>query len=93
MQGILFILVIGATTDYSLLYLSRLREELFNRKKVIEATVASLRGTVEPILATGATVIAGLMCLLLSDLGSNKALGPVGGIGIAVAMLLSLIHI
>jgi RND superfamily putative drug exporter len=89
-QGILFILVIGATTDYSLLYLSRLREELFNRKKVIEATVASLRGTVEPILATGATVIAGLMCLLLSDLGSNKALGPVGGIGIAVAMLAAL---
>lgn len=89
-QGILFILVIGATTDYSLLYLSRLREELFNQRTVHQATVASLKGTFEPILAAGATVIVGLMCLLLSDLGSNKALGPVGGIGIAIAMLAAL---
>jgi RND superfamily putative drug exporter len=89
-QGILFILVIGATTDYSLLYLSRLREELFNRRTAYEATLVSLKGTFEPILAAGATVIVGLLCLLLSDLGSNKALGPVGGIGIAVAMLAAL---
>ena len=30
------------------------------------------------------------MCLLVSDLGSNKALGPVGSIGIAFAMLSAL---
>lgn len=89
-QGILFILVIGATTDYALLYLSRLREELFNHKHIFDATKAALKGSFESILGAGGTVIVGLMCLLISDLGSNKALGPVGGIGIIFAVLSAL---
>jgi len=89
-QGILFILVIGAATDYSLLYVSRFREELYKTKVKYEATVASLKGSIEPILASGGTVIVGLLCLLLSDLASNQALGPVGSIGIAMAMLSAL---
>jgi RND superfamily putative drug exporter len=32
-------------------------------------------------------VILGLLCLLVSDLGSNRGLGPVGAIGIACALL------
>jgi RND superfamily putative drug exporter len=48
------------------------------------------RGVVEPILASGTTVVAGLMVLLLSDLSSNRGLGPVGSIGIVSAMLASL---
>lgn len=89
-QGILFILVIGAATDYSLLFVSRYREELENHKKTWRALTASLKGSVEPILAAGGTVIAGLMCLLLSDLTSNKALGPVGSIGIVFAVITTL---
>lgn len=85
-QGILFILVIGAATDYSLLYVARYREELHRHKKNWDATVHSLKATLEPVLASGGTVIAGLMCLLLSDLASNKALGPIGAIGILFAM-------
>jgi RND superfamily putative drug exporter len=45
---------------------------------------------IEPILASGSTVIAGLMVLLLSDLSSNRGLGPVGSIGIASAMFAAL---
>ncbi len=86
-QGILFILVIGAATDYSLLYIARYREELYRLSSKWDATHAALRGAFEPILASGGTVIVGLLCLLLSDLASNKALGPVGAIGIAFAML------
>ncbi len=89
-QGILFILVIGATTDYSLLYLARLREELHNHRTTYDATKAALKGSYESIIAAGGTVTLGLMCLLLSDLGSNKALGPVGGVGIALAIIASL---
>jgi RND superfamily putative drug exporter len=44
------------------------------------------RGTVEPIVASGSTVIAGLLVLLLSDLSGNRGLGPVGAVGIASAM-------
>ena len=89
-QGILFILVIGAATDYSLLYVSRYREALYEYKSKYDATKAALQGSVEPILASGGTVIVGLLCLLLSDLASNKALGPVGSIGIVSAILASL---
>lgn len=85
-QGILFILVIGAATDYSLLYVARYREELQLCKAPWNATHAALRGSFEPIIASGSTVIAGLLCLLLSDLASNTALGPVGAIGIVFAM-------
>lgn len=89
-QGILFILVIGAATDYSLLYIARYREELYRLSSKWDATHAALRGSLEPILASGGTVIVGLLCLLLSDLASNKALGPVGAIGIVFAMLSAL---
>ena len=89
-QGILFILVIGAATDYSLLYTARYAEELKRHESKGEATVAALKGVIEPILASGGTVIAGLMCLLLSDLGSSRSLGPVASIGIVFAMLSAL---
>ena len=89
-QGILFILVIGAATDYSLLYVARYRDELRRRTGRAAATRAALRGTIEPVLASGGTVIAGLLCLLLSDLKSNSALGPVAAIGILGAMCAAL---
>ncbi|MGJ9426667.1 MMPL family transporter [Nesterenkonia halotolerans] len=85
-QGILFILVIGAATDYSLLYVARYREALRVHQDKWTATWKGLRGSFEPILASGGTVIAGLLCLLLSDLKSNSTLGPVASIGILFAM-------
>ncbi|WP_449280658.1 MMPL family transporter [Leucobacter sp.] len=89
-QGILFILVIGAATDYSLLLVARFREELRVSRDRGAAILAAVRGSVEPILASGGTVIAGLLCLLLSDLKSNSTLGPVASIGIVFAMLSAL---
>jgi RND superfamily putative drug exporter len=89
-QGILLILVIGATTDYSLLYVSRFREALRDNQSVWSATKAAWKGSVAAILASGGTVIAGLLCLLLSDLASNKALGPVAAVGIVFAVLAAL---
>lgn len=89
-QGILFILVIGAATDYALLYIARYREELTHHTSALAATVAAWKASWEPIVAAGGTVSLGLLCLLASDLGSNKALGPVGGIGIGFAVLSAL---
>ncbi|GAA4708579.1 putative drug exporter of the RND superfamily [Promicromonospora umidemergens] len=89
-QGILFILVIGAATDYALLYVARYREELVHTPARWTATRRALRGSFEPILASGGTVIVGLLCLLLSELRSNSTLGPVAAIGIAFAMLAAL---
>jgi RND superfamily putative drug exporter len=86
-QGILDVLVLGAATDYALLLIARYREELHQHQSRFEAMKIALRGVVEPIIASGSTVIAGLMVLLLSDLSSNRGLGPVGSIGIASSML------
>jgi RND superfamily putative drug exporter len=89
-QGILSILVIGAATDYALLYVSRFREALRDERTGWDATKVALRASLEPILASGGTVIVGVLCLLLSDLNSNKALGPVAAIGIAFSLLAAL---
>ena len=86
-QGILSVLVLGAATDYALLLIARYREELHHHESRYEAMKVSLRGVIEPILASGSTVIAGLLVLLLSDLSGNRGLGPVGAIGVAVSMI------
>ncbi|RKS74008.1 RND superfamily putative drug exporter [Motilibacter peucedani] len=86
-SGILLVLVFGAGTDYALLLISRFREELHVHESSAVAMRVALRAAFPPILASGATVILGLLCLLLSDLASNKALGPVAAVGIACAML------
>jgi len=86
-QGILFVLVIGAATDYALLLIARYREELHRHESRFDAMRVAWRGVVEPILASGSTVIVGLMVLLVSELSSNRGLGPVGSVGIAVSMV------
>lgn len=89
-QGILFILVVGAATDYSLLLVSRYREELRRHHTPYDAMRASLKGTYEAILASGGTVILGVMALLLSELNSVQGLGPVAAVGIVFSMLSAL---
>lgn len=89
-QGILFILVIGAATDYALLYVARFREAVGAGARRWDATRRAWRGSVEPIVASGGTVIAGLLCLLLSDLATNRALGPIASIGIVFSVLSAL---
>ncbi|MEV7646284.1 MMPL family transporter [Arthrobacter sp. NPDC089319] len=89
-QGILSILVIGAATDYALLLTARYREALGEQESTWAAMKAAYRGAVEPIAASGATVILALLCLLFSDLNSNRSLGPIAAIGIVFAVLAAL---
>ena len=89
-QGILSILVIGAATDYALLLAARFREELAVRGDRFGAAVAAARRSFGVITASAATVALGLLALLASDLTNNRALGPVGAIGIGCAVLATL---
>ncbi|MGW4382823.1 MMPL family transporter [Kitasatospora sp. NPDC004531] len=89
-QGLLSILVIGAATDYGLLLSVRFREELAAGQDRFDAARTALRRSAEPVAASGLTVGLGLLVLLLSDLTNNRALGPVGAIGIACAVLSAL---
>ncbi|MEU2225018.1 MMPL family transporter [Streptomyces sp. NPDC018347] len=85
-QGILFILVIGAATDYALLLTARFREELAGGRDRREAIGVAWRRSAGAITASAATVALGLLALLVSDLSNNQALGPVGAIGIVCAV-------
>jgi len=88
-QGILLILVVGATTNYALLYISRYREALREHESTWTATRQALGRSWQPILASGATVVVALLVLLLSQLDSNRTLGPIASIGIVFALLAS----
>lgn len=89
-QGILTVLVFGAGTDYALLLVARYREELHRHDKPGSAMLAAWRGAAPAIAASAGTTIASLLCLLLSSLTSNQALGPVAAIGIAATLLVLL---
>ncbi|GGZ29595.1 putative membrane protein [Streptomyces olivaceoviridis] len=89
-QGILSILVIGAATDYALLVTARCREELAGGRDRHDAARAARRRSAPAVLASAGTVALGLIALLLSDLTNNRALGPVGAVGIVCAALSAL---
>ncbi|MDO5493236.1 MAG: MMPL family transporter [Nesterenkonia sp.] len=89
-QGILSILVIGAATDYSLLLVARYREELLIRRSRYTALLVAWRRAAPAILASGGTVAVALLCLLFSELNSNRGLGPVTSTGIVFSMAATL---
>ncbi|GLY84029.1 MMPL family transporter [Actinoallomurus iriomotensis] len=84
--GILAVLVFGAGTDYALLIIARYREELHRHEDKHEAMRLALRRAGPAVLASGATVTVGLLCLLVAELNSTSGLGPVGAAGIVCAL-------
>jgi putative drug exporter of the RND superfamily len=86
-QGILTVLVFGAGTDYALLLVARYREELRRHEDRHEAMAFALHRAAPAIVASAATVVLGMLCLLFAEMNSTVGLGPVAAIGIAVALL------
>jgi RND superfamily putative drug exporter len=81
-QSILAVLVIGASVDYALLLVARYREELRRHEDRHEAMAFALHRAAPAILASAATVVVGLLCLMFADLNSTQGLGPIGAAGI-----------
>jgi RND superfamily putative drug exporter len=88
--SILIVLMFGVGTDYCLLLVSRYREELHRIEDKHEAMQRALRRAGPALLASGCTVIAAMLVLLLADTGSTNTLGPVSAIGVAAALLAGL---
>ena len=89
-QGIAAILVVGAATDYGLLLVARFREELRREESKYAAMRIALRRSWEPIVASGATVVLGVLCLLFSDLASNRGLGPISAVSVTLSVVAAL---
>ncbi|WP_203905789.1 MMPL family transporter, partial [Virgisporangium aliadipatigenens] len=70
-SALLTILVFGVGTDYALLLIARYREALHHHENVRVAMLHALRGAAPAIIASAATVVAGLLCLLAADLNST----------------------
>jgi RND superfamily putative drug exporter len=85
--GVLYVLVFGAGTDYALLLTARYREELRRHADRHEAMAVAMRRAGPAIIASGGTVILGLLTLTVAELNSTKSLGPVLAIGVGVALL------
>ena len=85
--SILPILVFGAGTDYALLMVSRYREELRRHEDKHDAIRVALRRTGPVVAASGATVMAALLTLSFAELNGTSGLGPIGAMGIALAMI------
>ena len=88
--GILTVLVFGAGTDYALLLVARYREELRRHADRHEAMAFALHRSGPAIVASGSTVVAGMLCLLFASMNSTQGLGPVAAAGIVVAVLVIL---
>lgn len=83
-------LVFGAATDYALLLIARYREQLHTTTDHRQALAAAVRDASPAILASGGTVIAGLLCLLAATTPSIRGLGPVAALGVADGLIAGL---
>lgn len=84
--GITLVLVFGAGTDYALLLVARYREELRRREDRHEAVAVALRRAGPAILASGLTNVCALLVLVFAEVNGTAGLGPIGAVGIAVAL-------
>jgi RND superfamily putative drug exporter len=92
-NGILPVLTFGAATDYALLLIARYREELHLHGSTWEAMKIAWRSAAPAIVASAATVMLSLLCLVFSELHSNQSLGPVGAVGIFCAAVTMLVFL
>jgi RND superfamily putative drug exporter len=86
-SSILTVLVFGAGTDYALLLTARYREELRRHHDRPRAMAAALRRALPAIVASAATVTAGMFCLTFATTASTRSLGPVAAVGVLSALV------
>ncbi|YAL84611.1 MMPL family transporter [Dermacoccaceae bacterium W4C1] len=89
--GILSVLVFGAGTNYALLLISRYRDELRVREDRRASMEVALRHTAEAVLTSAATVVVGVLTLLLSLTPTTRGLGLACAVGIVIAAFYALV--
>ena len=80
---------LGVGIDYSLLVVTRFREELTKGYRQREAAARTLRTAGVAVLTSGLTVVVGFGALVLTPLIETRSLGVGGLIVVAMAVLLS----
>src|SRR2546422_10495384 len=80
---------LGVGIDYSLLVVTRFREELARGARRREAAARTLATAGRAVITSGLTVVVGFGALLLTPLIETRSVGIGGLIVVAVAVLLS----
>jgi RND superfamily putative drug exporter len=86
-SSIMSVLVLGAGTDYALLIVARYREELHHRLDRHEAMAAAMASAGPAVLASAATVVAALFCLMIAKVNGTSGMGPIAAMGVSCAAL------
>ncbi|HEV7919136.1 MAG TPA: MMPL family transporter, partial [Solirubrobacterales bacterium] len=84
--ALMTVLIFGVGTDYALLVIARYREELRRHEDRHEAMQNALRRSGPSIFASGVTVILALLCLSFANVNATSGAGPIGAMGVALAM-------
>jgi RND superfamily putative drug exporter len=82
--AILIVLMFGVGTDYCLLIVARVRDELRRTADVGEAMARATERTGPAILSAGAIVIVAMLVLTLADFNATREMGPILALGVAV---------
>jgi RND superfamily putative drug exporter len=88
--AILIVVLFGVGTDYILFLLFRYREHLRSGLAPKEALVSGVSRVGETIASAAGAVIVAFLALLLSTMGSMRALGPSLAISVALALAAAL---
>ncbi|HOF17776.1 MAG TPA: MMPL family transporter [Phycisphaerae bacterium] len=88
---IIFVVVLlyGAGTDYSLLLISRYREQLDAGAPGAQAVAEAIDATLPAILASAGTDAAGLLTLVFASFGIFRTTGPAVALALTIAFLAS----
>ncbi len=80
---------LGVGIDYSLLIVTRFREELASGLSPKDAAVMTIRTASQAVITSGATVMVGLLALLVVPLSETRSVGLGGVLVVGMAVLLS----
>ncbi|HUK63373.1 MAG TPA: MMPL family transporter, partial [Dongiaceae bacterium] len=89
MLNITTMMGLGVGIDYSLLVVTRFREELEAGAGPHEAAIRTIRTASQAVITSGATVIVGLAALLIVPLPETRSVGISGLIVVSSAILMS----
>jgi putative drug exporter of the RND superfamily len=81
-----FVVILGAGTNYGLFLISRYREELRRGNDRVAALDAAARGVAPAITASAATVVLGTAAMGFTSLGFFRTLGPAVAASIVVML-------
>src|SRR3989475_3534759 len=80
---------LGVGIDYSLLIVTRFREELNRGLSPLDAAVRTIQTAGSAVVTSGVTVVVGFAALILTPLGETQSVGVGGLVVVGVAVLLA----